>query len=365
VPDAPRGWRAAALLLCGLLVASVATGCSLFSAPRYRGPMPTGAKFDGERFHNQAFTGSRGFFDVIRWQLTSDPGPWRDWTDHPPGPPPPTRVGPGELRVTFINHATVLVQIDGLNLLTDPVWSDRIGPVSFAGPTRVRPPGIRFEDLPPIDAVVVSHNHYDHLDLPTLRRVGAAHNPRFFVGLGNASTLHDARIANVQELDWWQTVELRNGVRLTAVPAQHTSNRGLADRDRTLWAGFVIEGRGGYAYFAGDTGFGPHFAQIRDRFGPPRLAILPIGAFRPEWFMHPVHVSPAEAVEAHLVLGAHRSVAMHFGTFRMADDGQDEPVEELAAARVRSGVGEDRFWVLDFGEGRDVPPVAPTEAADG
>lgn len=340
-----------------LLLAWLATGCSLFSAPPYRGPMPTGATFDGERFQNQPPFERRSFGDLLKWQLDRDRGPWRDWTDALPGPPPPPRVGRGELRVTFVNHSTMLVQIDGLNILTDPVWSDHVGPVSFLGHKRMRPPGIRFEDLPKIDVVVVSHDHYDHMDIPTLQRIGKAHNPRFFVLLGNAEILHAARIANVAELDWWQTVELRNGVKLTAVPAQHNSNRGLADRNRMLWGGFVFEGEGGYAYFAGDTGFGPHFAQIRDRFGPPRLAILPIGAYRPEWFMHPVHMSPAEAVQAHLALGAGHSVGMHFGTFRLSDDGQDEPVEQLDAARAREGVGEDRFWVLRFGEGRDVPPL--------
>lgn len=343
-------------LLGVLLLAGLTTGCSIFSAPRYRGPTPSGASFDGERFLNDEPTEPRSFGNVLKWKFTSEPGEWRDWTDEPHGPPPPPRVGPGELRVTFVNHATTLVQIDGLNILTDPVWSERVGPLSFLGPSRVRPPGIRFEDLPKIDVVVISHNHYDHLDLPTLRRLGRAHSPRYFVGLGNAAILHAAGIGNVAELDWWQTVELRNGVKLTAVPAQHGSNRGLADWNRTLWGGYVFEGKGGYAYFAGDTGFGPHFAQIRERFGPPRLAILPIGAFRPEWFMQTVHASPADAVKAHLVLGARQSVAMHFGTFQLADDGQDEPVEQLVAAREREGVHEEQFWVLGFGEGRDVPP---------
>lgn len=352
-----RRSRGLLLVLGGLVLGALAMGCSIFSAPRYRGPMPSGAAFDGERFLNEDPIEPRSFWDVLKWQLNSDPGPWRDWTDEPPGPPPPPRVGPGELRVTFVNHATTLVQIDGLNILTDPVWSYRVSPISFLGPSRVRPPGVRFEDLPKIDVVVVSHNHYDHLDLPTLRRLAEAHKPRYFVGLGNAPTLHKAGIAKVTELDWWQTIPLRNGVKLTAVPAQHGSNRGLADRNRTLWSGYVFEGQGGYAYFAGDTGFGPHFAGIRERFGPPRLAILPIGAFRPQWFMQPVHVSPAEAVQAHRLMGANRSVAMHFGTFRMADDGQDEPVAELVAALARQGVHEDHFWVLDFGEGRDVPPV--------
>lgn len=351
-------WRSRYVLALGcLLLAGLAAGCSVFGAPRYRGPLPKGAHFDGERFHNQEPIEAKTVWDLLKWQFTKEQGPWRPWADEPHGPPPPPRVGPGELRVTFVNHATTLVQVDGLNILTDPVWSYRVSPVSFAGPTRVRPPGIRFEDLPKIDAVVISHNHYDHLDLPTLQRLGAAHNPRYFVPLGNRAILNAAGIPNVVELDWWQTVPLRNGVKVSAVPAQHGSNRGMADRNRTLWAGYVIEGQGGYTFFAGDTGFGPHFAQIRERYGPPRLAILPIGAFLPSWFMRPVHISPEEAVKAHLVMEAHHSVAMHFGTFQLADDGQDEPVEKLVEARAREGVAEDRFWILGFGEGRDVPPL--------
>jgi len=359
----PRFKRSRALLVsAGLaLVASVGIGCSLFGAPRYRGPMPTGARFDGERFENEEPFEPRSFRDLVRWKLDAEPGAWRGRMDAPPGTPPPPRVGPGELRVTFVNHATTLVQLDGVNVLTDPVWSDRVGPLPFLGPKRKRPPGIRFEDLPPIDLVVISHNHYDHLDIPTLRRLARAHHPRIVVGLGNAPILRGEGIGNVVELDWWRTIRLRSGVRVTAVPAQHGSNRGLNDRNRTLWAGYVLEGQGGYAYFAGDTGFGPHFAQIADRFGPPRLAILPIGAFRPQWFMQPVHVSPEEAVRAHLVMSAHRSVGMHFGTFSLADDGEDEPVDELNAARLREGVPEDHFWVLDFGEGRDVPPFHHAE----
>lgn len=314
------------------------------------------------RFRNLDGTGPVPFTEALRWAVGDKLAGRRrvspDRAEVPRVAPDlaelarPPAVGEGA-RLTWLGHASWLVQLDGLSLLVDPVLGDRL-------PGFIRrnvPPGVAVDRLPSIDASLVSHNHYDHLDIPTLRRLGEAHNPRFFVGLGNAPILHEERIGNVAELDWWQTVELRNGVKLTAVPAQHGSNRGIADRNRTLWAGYVLEGQGGYAYFAGDTGFGPHFAGIRERFGRPRLAILPIGAFRPEWFMHPVHVSPKEAVRAHRVLGAHRSVGMHFGTFRLADDGQDEPVEQLAAARARAGVLDDHFWVLDFGEGRDVPAM--------
>ena len=341
--------------VAAILVAGVfSLGCCAFSAPRYQGPRSD--HFDGERFRNQGEVAEHGWSDFWKWSRNREQGPWREWTDAEPGPPPPRRVGDGAIRVTFVNHATTLVQLDGVNVLTDPIWSDRASPFGFAGPKRVRPPGIRFEDLPPIDAVLVSHNHYDHLDLPTLRRLSEAFGPRVFAGLGNAQFLEREGISRATDLDWWQSVELRNGVRLTAVPVQHFSGRGMCDRAATLWAGYVLEGQGGKVFFAGDTGYGRHFAQIRERFGQPALSILPIGAFRPEWFMHPVHVTPDEAVQAHRVLGSRQSVAMHFGTFILADDGQNEPVQRLRAALARERISAGEFRVLGFGEGLDVAP---------
>jgi L-ascorbate metabolism protein UlaG (beta-lactamase superfamily) len=246
----------------------------------------------------------------------------------------------------------VLLQQDGVNVLTDPIWSLRASPVSFVGPRRHHPPGLRFLDLPPIDAVVLSHNHYDHLDLPTLRRLQAAHHPRFFCGLGNQALLERAGLQRVTELDWWQSVPLTATVELIAVPAQHFSNRGLFDRDRTLWLGYVLRGPAGLAYFAGDTGAGPHFAEIRKRLGAPRLAVLPIGAYRPEWFMSAVHESPAQTLEAHQQLGAGTTVPMHFGTFALGDDGQDEAPRTLEAAATGAAA---RVRVLEFGEALEVP----------
>jgi L-ascorbate metabolism protein UlaG (beta-lactamase superfamily) len=257
--------------------------------------------------------------------------------------------------VTLVNHATLLVQQDGLNILTDPVWSDRVSPVGWAGPRRYRSAGLRFEDLPPIDAVVVSHNHYDHLDLPTLKRLHAEHRPRFFVGLGNKALLEGEGIDRVEELDWWGDRELAPGVAVTSAPAQHFSARGLCDRDATLWTSWLVRGPSGMTYFAGDTGFGPHFQQVRERYGSPRAALLPIGAYLPRWFMRFVHISPDEAVEAHRVLGAGTSIAMHYGTFALADDGQFEAPRALRAALENSNVQEDRFWLLEFGHGREVP----------
>jgi L-ascorbate metabolism protein UlaG (beta-lactamase superfamily) len=334
------------VLLFALLVVGLGW---FFSGPAYHGPVSD--HFDGKHFQNLRGVPHGDFAAFLRWQRTRQRGPWAD-RDEPPGPAPPARVA--GMRVTFVNHATVLLQQDGVNVLTDPIWSLRASPVSFVGPRRYHPPGLRFEDLPPIDAVVLSHNHYDHLDLPTLRRLQQTHKPRFFCGLGNKALLERAGLERVTELDWWQTLPLTASVDLIAVPAQHFSNRGLFDRDRTLWLGYVLRGPAGMAYFAGDTGRGPHFAEIRKRLGPPRLAVLPIGAYRPIWFMNGVHETPAETVEALAALGAGTGVAMHFGTFSLGDDGQDEPPEALRAA-LSATPAPPRFWVLGFGEGREVP----------
>ena len=341
--------------LLALIAMSLCSMDGALSAPGYRGPVSD--HFDGERFINQDPIEHRSFTEFMRWMWNREAGDWREWTPAPPGPPPPGKVGRGRLRVTFVNHATVLVQMDGLNILTDPIWSERASPVAWIGPRRVRPPGIRFEDLPPIDVVILSHNHYDHFDTPTLRRLERAHRPLFVTGLGNGALLEglDIDAGRIRELDWWQDTPLSAELRLHSVPAQHFSARGLWDRDVTLWTGYVLQGPAGVIYFAGDTGFGRHFAQIRKRFGPPRLAILPIGAYKPAWFMARVHTSPAEAVLAHDILGARASLPIHYGTFRLADDGQNEPLEALEKALDEHGEPRPQFLILKFGEGRDVP----------
>ena len=317
-----------------------------------RSSVPISDHFDGRRFPNPE-RNARGFLDVIKWMATRRRGPWRPFTGSPPGPVPPRRFA--DLRVTFVNHATLLVQMNDVNILTDPVWSERVSPVSWIGPRRHRPPGLRFEDLPQIHLVLLSHDHYDHLDLPTLRLLEHRDRPSFLTGLGVGKLLASNRLSEVIELDWWEAVQARRTLSVTSVPAQHFSGRVPFRRNRTLWNGFVVSGSAGNVFFAGDTGYGRHFAQIRDRFGEIRLALLPIGAYKPVWFMGPVHMSPAEALAAHRDLGAGASVGMHYGTFELADDGQEEPGREIERLLAESPEPRPRFWLLDPGEGRDVP----------
>ncbi|MBO6940673.1 MAG: MBL fold metallo-hydrolase [Deltaproteobacteria bacterium] len=326
-----------------------------FNAPPYRGPESD--HFDGTRFRNLESTTHGTPGSLLKWMMNRDRGPWTTVAEEP-GPPPPERVSGQQCRVTFVGHATLLVQVAGLNLLTDPVWAERVGPRSKVGPKRYRRPGLRFEDLPPIDAVLLSHNHYDHLCEATMRRLATEHQPTVITGLGNAQLLSTFDVDDARDLDWWEHTTLDTGagaVRVSAVPMRHFSGRGPGDRDRTLWCGLHVAHPSGGILFAGDTGYGEHFAQIRERLGAPRVALLPIGAYRPRFMMQAIHVDPAEAVQAHLDLGATTSIAMHFGTFPLADDGMDEPTEDLADALAERGVGDDDFRVIPHGVGVNVP----------
>ena len=342
------------LKTAGVTAAAAALGTLaerlVIAAPHYHGPHTD--HFDGERFHNyeEGWQYEKSF---VKWMLTREIGPWRDWVDAAPGPRPPARVDDGRVRITFVNHATMLIQIDGVNILTDPIWSDRCSPLSFIGPKRHRPPGIMFDHLPPIDAVLVSHNHYDHLDIPTLWRLRARHHPRVVTPLGNSQLMARHGVGGAMELDWWQQIPVSDRVKVTLVPARHFCARGLSDRNRNLWGGFVISGPSGNVYFAGDTGFGRHFEQIAERFKPLRVALLPIGAYLPRWFMEPAHISPDDAVKAHRILAPALSIPMHYGTFNLGDDGEIEPLDDLRAAIETNRV--QNFRVLDFGEGIEVP----------
>ena len=344
----------ASVILLSLLVLIV--GCCSFSGPSYKGAETE--YFNGTRFVNQEGEQSRGFWDMMKWSLSRESGTWLDWIDAPYGEPPAQFVSGDSLVVTFINHSTTLIQTQGLNILTDPVWSDIVSPVSWIGPTRRRPPGIKFDDLPPIHLVLISHNHYDHCDLPTLIRIKNAHNPKFIISLGNKPLLEAEGITNVEEMNWWDVSQISQQVRVHSVPARHFSMRGICDRNTTLWCGYVIEASSGPIYFAGDTGFGIHFEQIYKRFGKMRLSMIPIGAYRPRWFMAEVHTSPEEAVKAHLILKSQRSIPIHFGTFKQADDGMTEPIEDLQKAMLELGVSPNVFMLPNHGAAVPIPPVS-------
>lgn len=313
---------------------------------------PEGAprRADGRGFANAHPVERHGRRDLLRGYRTRRPAPWPAWIEDP-AQPPPAHLPADRIGATFIGHATFLIQIGGFRVLVDPIWSMRASPFSFIGPRRVRPPGQRLEDLPGVDVLLVSHNHYDHMDWPTLRAVQARFAPRLCAtGLGNAAYLARAGLGHAQELDWWQGVEI-DGVTITYVPAQHFSARGLGDRYRALWGGFVLQRRDGAAvYFAADSAWCPHFEAIGARFPDIRLALLPIGAYEPRWFMRAMHMNPEEAVRAHRALGARRSIGMHYGTFfRLTDEAIDDPERHLAEARTQHGVAEDAFGLLPFG----------------
>ncbi len=307
--------------------------------------------FDGRRYFNPAAP-EYGYrvWRVLSWMARRRPLRWPKWIDDPIQPEPPDTLQAHEIAATFVGQSTFLLQMDGVNVLTDPIWSERASPLRWAGPRRVRRPGLAFERLPPIHLVLVSHNHYDHMDLATLRRLRQRFDPLFVTGLGNRRYLRKRGIARVEEFDWWQTYTAPGGLTVTMTPAQHFSRRGLFDRLRTLWGGFLLRAGAKRVFFTGDSAYGDHFKEIGQRLCPIDLALLPIGAYEPRWLMRAAHMNPEEAVRAHLDLTPRLSLGMHFGTFQLTDEAIDAPREELRDSLRQQGVEESEFRVPGFGE---------------
>jgi len=306
---------------------------------------PISDHFNGKNFYNPWTEGAinKSFFDLIKWQLTETEEEWPQWLPETAQPQLASSVKQGEVHLTLINHASYLMQFSGFNIITDPVFSERVSPVSWLGPNRRRPPGIAFENLPPINYVIISHNHYDHMDLPSLQSLAEKHNPLFIVPLGNKSILHSAGVTNVIELDWWQSHEILPNHLIHLVPVQHWSARGIFDRNKALWGGYVVDVDRLKVYFGGDTGYGPHFKETFQRFGAMDVSLLPIGAYEPRWFMKEAHMNPEEAVQAHIDLGSQRSLGMHYGTFQLTNEGIERPVEALELSLRNASIESSRF----------------------
>ena len=345
-----------ALASLGAVLAACATTLRGHPNPYYQGPPSD--HFDGVTFFNPGGTPLSGFREFLRWQVNRERTPWPDhWPSPLASALPEKRLPEDSLRLTMVGHATLLIQTGGLNILTDPVWSDRASPVGFAGPRRVNAPGIPFASLPPIDLVLLSHNHYDHLDIATLRDLQAAHDPLVITALGN-DTIIEKDVPGMRCLarDWGDTIA-HESVRIHFEPCHHWSARGFRDRAMALWAAFVIESAAGRTYHVGDAGYndGRDYRRARDKHGGFRCAILPVGAYEPRWFMAAQHQNPAEAVMGMADCNAAHAAGHHWGTFQLTDEGIEAPLTDLAIALGRAGVARDRFRAMRPGEVWDVP----------
>ncbi|MCA0425339.1 MAG: MBL fold metallo-hydrolase [Proteobacteria bacterium] len=313
---------------------------------------PPSDHFDGVRFFLPGQTRDKTQAELWSWRMAGGKQVWpasfaSPFQDRPPGG---LRNG---LRVTLIGHASFLIQAAGQNILVDPVYSERASPFAFAGPKRVNAPGIAFSNLPRIDHILITHNHYDHMDMATLRRLAAEHpGAKILVPLGNDAILAAAGITlSIAARDWGEAQPLSTDITAHLVPAKHWSARGLFDRRHALWCGFVLETPAGIVHICGDTGYHqPLFTSIREKFGAPRLSLIPIGAYEPRWFMRDQHVDPQDAVNILLDCGAKAAIGCHWGTFQLTDEAAESPAEELAGELVKRGIGADRFVAFRPGQ---------------
>lgn len=303
--------------------------------------------FDGKSFFNPTIEMKLYFIRLLLWRLTCNKRRWPRKIENEYNPFLPNELSGTEVAITFINHCTFLIQTSKYNIITDPMYSNRASPFSWVGPERVNFPAISLDELPKIDYVLVSHNHYDHLDLPALKKIIERDNSAIVTGLKVSKYLDNKLFRKVIELDWWADYVCED-LKLSFVPAQHFSARTIFDRNKTLWGGFVINAGGKQIFFSGDSGYGPHFKKIQERYKSFELALLPIGTYEPRWFMKSMHMNPEESVKAHLDINAKKSIGMHFGTFQLSDEWIDEPIKELK--RVLEKVPEVDFVALERGQ---------------
>jgi len=307
--------------------------------------------YNGSEFYNPE-PSDHTFGDMLVWLWEMETVKWPEWIYDPSQPKPELYAVHNGCSFTYINHSTTLIQIDSINILTDPIWSDFAGPVSWLGADRVRDPGVKFDDLPPIGIVLLSHDHFDHLDLPTLKKLVKTFNPVILTGLGLKTFLADEDITNVVELDWWDEYKISDSeIMITFIPARHSSGRGLFDGNETLWGGFVIENNSKRILFAGDTAYGIFLGRIHRIYSSFDLTILPVGNYEKRWFMRNQHMNPEDAVRAHLLLNSKQSVGIHYATFAEHPEQEINAHEkDLEEALDKFNVDEVRFRILKFGE---------------
>ncbi len=335
--------------MIGLVIAKVS---GIFNEIQYKGKVSD--HFDGKRFFNNVkYKQDLPPFAFFKWRFNRTPGTWPKHIDLDEQPAPLKHVYENKLRVTLVGHATFLIQTGGYNILTDPVWSDKIGFLGF-GPRRVIEPAIKFSDLPKIDIVLISHNHYDHLDIPTLKELNAKFSPIILAPLGVVNSVIKKALGkcNCYEMDWWQKEVFSENFKIGFVPAYHWSKRKIFDTNASLWGGYVIESKAGNTYFAGDTGIGDReaFSQIKEFYKDIKLALLPIGAYLPSWFMARNHISPKEAIEIFEILDADYAAPMHYNTFELADDSYNQALDELESELHLKEISRKKFVTLTFGK---------------
>lgn len=307
--------------------------------------------FNGTKFYNPTLEKqiSPGISDVVK-MMREGREKWPKYIDKCGIPKLHEKLEADDVAITFVNHATFLIQFQNLNILTDPVWANCASPVQWFGPKRVRPCGVALNDLPNIDLILLSHNHYDHLDVDTLKILNARFSPKVFVALGDKKLLNSIGFSDVEEFDWWDNIKVNQDTEITFTPTQHSSGRGLLDRDKSLWGSYYIRHGKRSVYFGGDSGYSTHYKEINKRLGSPEFALLGIGSYAPSWFMKVIHTSPAEAVMAYQDLGAKLGIGMHYGTFQLSSEGYDQPQKGLKDALEEQGIPQDRFITIPEGE---------------